>query len=69
MALTSALEEAVEIDGSLPFQVESLVGKETQKMITVPGTTDCKEVGGKGKRQVCGRRSGIQRGFGGRVEL
>ena len=28
------------------------MGKETQKMITVPGRTDCKEVGGKGKRQV-----------------
>ena len=42
----------METVGSLPFQVESLVGKETQKMITVPGRTDCKEVGGKGKRQV-----------------
>ena len=50
----------METDGNLPLQMDSLVGKETQKMITVPGMTDCSEVGGKGKRQVWGRRRGIQ---------
>lgn len=49
----------METDGNLPLQMDSLAGKETQKIITVPGMTDCNE-GRKRKETSVGRRSGIQ---------